>query len=161
VPRKVLGLIWEKEADRLKVDVKLNLRAKRAGLHLMENIELSEGPDKALPEVITKRELWRVAQGQYDPLGLLCAFTIRFKILMRSIVGEASQKVTGWDDPVPASTNKELREVVTHLGELRAITFPRAAKPKKEVVGKTHAAHIWRRDNISQMRTGLPAVADG
>ncbi len=98
-PRKVLGLIWETEADRLKVDVKLNLGAKRAGLHLMENIELSEGPEKALPEVITKRELWRVAQGQYDPLGLLCAFTIRFKILMRSIVGETSQKVTGWDDP--------------------------------------------------------------
>jgi hypothetical protein len=85
--RKVLGLIWETEADRLKVDVKLNLGAKKAGLHLMENIELSEGPEKALPEVITKRELWRVAQGQYDPLGLLCAFTIRFKILMRSIVG--------------------------------------------------------------------------
>jgi hypothetical protein len=135
-PRKVLGLIWETEADRLKIDVKLNLGAKKEGLHLMENIELSEGPEKALPEVITKRELWRVAQGQYDPLGLLCAFTIRFKILMRSIVGETSQKVTGWDDPVPASTNKEFREVVTHLGELRAITFPRAAKPKEEVVGK-------------------------
>ncbi len=135
-PRKVLGLIWETEADRLKVDVKLNLGAKKAGLHLMENMELSEGPEKALPEVITKRELWRVAQGQYNPLGLLCAFTIRFKILMRSIVGETSQKVTGWDDPVPASTNKEFREVVTHLGELRAITFPRAAKPKEEVVGK-------------------------
>jgi hypothetical protein len=44
--------------------------------------------------------------------------------------------VTGWDDPVPARTNKEFREVVTHLGELRAITFPRAAKPKEEVVGK-------------------------
>jgi hypothetical protein len=25
--RKVLGLIWETEADRLKVDVKLNLQA--------------------------------------------------------------------------------------------------------------------------------------
>jgi hypothetical protein len=130
-PRKVLGLILETEADRLKVDVKLNLGAKKVGLHLMENIELSEGPEKALPEVITKRELWRVAQGQYDPLGLLCAFTIRFKILMRSIVGETFQKVTGWDDPVPASTNMEFREVVTHLGELRAITFPRAAKPRK------------------------------
>jgi hypothetical protein len=69
-PRKVLGLIWETEADRLKVDVKLNLGAKRAGLHLKENIELSEEPEKALPEAITKRELWRVAQGQYDPLGL-------------------------------------------------------------------------------------------
>ncbi len=64
-PRKVLGLIWETEADRLKVDVKLNLRAKRAGLHLKENIELSEEPENALPEAVTKRELWRVAQGQY------------------------------------------------------------------------------------------------
>jgi len=65
-PRKVLGLIWETEADRLKVDVKLNLGAKRAGLHLKENIELSGEPENALPEAVTKRELWRVAQGQYS-----------------------------------------------------------------------------------------------
>ncbi len=135
-PHKVLGLIWETEADRLRVDVKLNLGAKKAGLHLMENVELDEEPEKALPDVITKRELWRVARGQYDPLGLLCALTIRFKILMRSIVEETSQKVTSWDDPVTAGTNKEFRKVVSHLGELRAITFPRAAKPKEEVVGK-------------------------
>jgi hypothetical protein len=135
-PHKVLGLIWETEADRLRVDIKLNLGAKKAGLHLMENIELNEEPEKALPEVITKRELWRVAQGQYDLLGLLCAFTIRFKILMRSIVEETSQKVTGWDDPVPAGTNEAFRKVVSHLGELRAVTFPRGAKPKEEVVGK-------------------------
>ncbi len=77
-----------------------------------------------------------MAQGQYDPLGLLCVFTIRFKILMRNIVGEGPPKVSGWDDPVPANINKDFREVVTHLGELRAITFPRAAKPKEEVVGK-------------------------
>ncbi len=60
-PHKVLGLIWETEADSLKVDVKLNLGAKKVGLHLMENIQLGEEPEKALPEVITKRELWRVA----------------------------------------------------------------------------------------------------
>jgi hypothetical protein len=55
---------------------------------------------------------------------------------MRNIVGEGPPKVSGWDEPVPANVNKEFREVVTHLGELRAITFPRAAKPKEEVVGK-------------------------
>ncbi len=54
-PLKVLGLIWETKADRLRVDVKLNLGAKRAGLHLMENIELGEEPEKALPEVITHK----------------------------------------------------------------------------------------------------------
>jgi len=37
---------------------------------------------------------------------------------------------------VPAGTNEEFRRVVSHLGELRAITFPRAAKPKEEVLGK-------------------------
>jgi hypothetical protein len=56
--------------------------------------------------------------------------------LMRSIAEEASQKVAGWDELVPAGTNEEFRKVVSHLGELRAITFPRAAKPKEEVVGK-------------------------
>jgi hypothetical protein len=45
-----LGLIWETEADCLRVDVKLNLGAKKAGLHLMENVELDEEPEKALPE---------------------------------------------------------------------------------------------------------------
>jgi hypothetical protein len=47
-PHKVLGLIWETEADRLKVDVKLNLGAKKANLHLMENIELNEGSPEGL-----------------------------------------------------------------------------------------------------------------
>ncbi len=54
-PHKVLGLIWETEADRLRVDVKLNLGAKKAGLHLMENVVLDEELEKVLPEVITKR----------------------------------------------------------------------------------------------------------
>jgi hypothetical protein len=55
---------------------------------------------------------------------------------MRNIVGEGPPKVSGWDDPVSANVNKEFREVITHLGSLRAITFPRAAKPKEEVRGK-------------------------
>jgi hypothetical protein len=108
-PHKVLGLIWETEADRLRVEWKLTLGAKKAGLHLMENVVLEDEPEKVLPEIIMKRELWRVAQGQYDPLGLLCSFTIRFKILMRSLAEEASHKVVGWDKLVPAGTNKEFR----------------------------------------------------
>jgi hypothetical protein len=92
--------------------------------------------ESSLQEAVTKRELWRVAQGQYDPLGLLCVFTVRFKILMRNIVGEGPPKVSGWDDPVLANINKEFREVITHLGNLRTITFQRAAKPKEEVRGK-------------------------
>jgi hypothetical protein len=41
-----------------------------------------------------------------------------------------------WDEPVPAGTNKEFRQEVSHLAELLAITFPRAAKPEEALVGK-------------------------
>ncbi len=98
-PHKVLGLMWETEKDRLRVDVKLNLGARKAGLHLQENVELEEEPERALLDIITKRELWRVAQGQYDPLGLLCGYTVRFKVLMRSLAEEPLAEWWGGTSP--------------------------------------------------------------
>jgi hypothetical protein len=61
---------------------------------------------------------------------------VRFKVLMRSLAEESTGRVVGWDEPVPEGTNKEFREVVKHLADLRAITFPRAAKPREPVIGK-------------------------
>ncbi len=87
-PRKVLGLIWETQEDKLQVDVKLNTGGKVGGARVQEDIDLEGDLSQALPGTITKRILWRVAQGLYDPLGLLCAFTIRFKIVMRSLSDE-------------------------------------------------------------------------
>ena len=80
----MLGLIWETFEDKLQVDVKLNTGGKVGGARVQDDIDLEEDLSQALPGAITKRILWRVAQGLYDPLGLLCAFTIRFKIVMRS-----------------------------------------------------------------------------
>jgi hypothetical protein len=72
----------------------------------MDNVELNNEPEKAQLEIITKRELWRVAQRQYDPLGLLCVFTIRFKLLMRSMVEEASGKVSAGMNPSPLAPTR-------------------------------------------------------
>ncbi len=44
--------------------------------------------------------------------------------------------MSGWDEPIPAGTSKEFWQVVSHLAELRAVTFLRMAKPKEAVVGK-------------------------
>ncbi len=77
-----------------------------------------------------------MAQGQHDPLGLLCGYTVHFKVLMRSLAEESTGRLVGWDEPVPEGTNKEFREVVKHLTDLRAIMFPRATKPREPVVGK-------------------------
>jgi hypothetical protein len=112
-PRKVLGLIWETQEDKLQVDVKLNTGGKIGGARIQEDLS------QALPGTITKRILWRVAQGLYDPLGLLCAFTIRFKIVMRSLSDEEEGERIGWDDQVPAQVQANFQEVLGHLKDLK------------------------------------------
>ncbi len=39
-PRKVLGLIWETQEDKLQVDVKLNTGGKVGGARIQEDIDL-------------------------------------------------------------------------------------------------------------------------
>jgi hypothetical protein len=138
-PHKVLGLIWDTEKDQLRVDVKLNLGAKKAGLHLELNVKLEDEPEMALSEVITKRELWRVAQGQYDPLGQLCRYTVHFKILVRSLTEESTGLVIGWDEVVPEGTNKEFREVIKHLADLRAM----GSKAVRGSCRQTNTDDLW------------------
>ncbi len=123
-PRKVLGLIWETFEDKLQVDVKLNTGGKIGGARVQDDIDLEGDLSQALPGAITKRVLWRVAQGLYDPLGLLCAFTIRFKIVMRSLSDEEEGGRIGWDDQVPAHVETNFREVLGYLKDLKKINFP-------------------------------------
>ncbi len=53
-----------------------------------------------------------MAQGLYDPLGLLCTFTIRFKIVMRSLSDEEEGGRIGWDNQVPAHVEADFREAL-------------------------------------------------
>jgi hypothetical protein len=80
---QVLGLRWDTERDEICVDVKLNYGEKVKGAYL-EDAPLSD-PESTLPRVITWRILWRVAQSQYDPIGLLRVSMVRWKLLMRKI----------------------------------------------------------------------------
>ena len=101
-PIKVLGLIWDTENNLFKVIVKLNFSGKRASARLDPDIDLeAELVNEDIPELITKRIIWRVSQGQYDPLGLLSPYTVQLKIVMHDLCSEDG-KVMGWDDPAPA-----------------------------------------------------------
>ncbi len=129
-PRKVLGLIWETQEDKLQVYVKLNTGGKVGGARIQEDIDLEGDLSRALPGAITKRVLWRVALGLYDPLGLLCAFTIRFKIVMRSLSDEEEGGRVGWDDQVPAHVEADFREILGHLKDLKKVSFLRSMWPE-------------------------------
>ena len=105
MPIIVLGLIWDTERDTFQIDIKVNFSGKRAGARLGPDLDLDgELLDEDLPDVITKRILWRVCQGQYDPLGLLAPFTIQMKLIMCEFCSEEGKIAVGWDDPAPPRT---------------------------------------------------------
>jgi hypothetical protein len=78
------------------MDIKLNYGKKVKGAYLEEEAPLSN-PESTLPQVITRRILWRVAQSQYDPHGLLSVYMVRWKLLMKRVTLKG--KGGGWESP--------------------------------------------------------------
>jgi hypothetical protein len=124
--RKVLGLRWDTQEDQICVDIKLNYGEKVKGAYLEEDAPLAD-PESALPQVITRRVLWRVAQSQYDPLGLLSVYMVKWKLLMRKVTSKG--KEGSWETPLDREEENEFRQLLRDLKELREIRFPRCIQP--------------------------------
>jgi hypothetical protein len=71
--------------------------------------------------------LWRVAQSQYDPLGLLSVYMVKWKLLMRKVTLKG--KEGGWETPLDKEEEEEFRQLLRDLKELREIRFPRCVQP--------------------------------
>ncbi|OBQ34776.1 MAG: hypothetical protein AN484_26520, partial [Aphanizomenon flos-aquae WA102] len=127
---KVLGLLWDTSADSLRIDVKVNFGPKKKGAHEDPYADLEADPWDFVPEEVTKRMIWRVAQAQYDPLGLLCPYTIKFKLLMRDLCTE-NLKVS-WDEAVSGPIRDRFMELMGNMKELQKVHFPRSLKPPLE-----------------------------
>jgi hypothetical protein len=124
--RKVLGLRRDTQRDKICVDINLNYGEKVKGAYLEEDALLTD-PESALPRVITRRVLWRVAQSQYDPLGLLSVYMVKWKLLMRKATLKG--KEGGWETPLDKEEEEEFRQLLRDLKELREIRFPRCVQP--------------------------------
>jgi hypothetical protein len=124
--RKVLGLGWDTQEDKICVNIKLNYGEKVKGAYLEEDAPLAD-PESALPQVVTRRVLWRVAQSQYDPLGLLSVYMVKWKLLMRKVTLKG--KEGGWETPLDKEEEEEFRKLLLDLKELREIRFPRCVQP--------------------------------
>ncbi len=60
-PTKVLGVLWLPHEDTLKVNCTINV----------------------LPDILTRRIIWRAVIGPYDPYGLISAIIIQLKLVMK------------------------------------------------------------------------------
>ena len=118
---KVLGLDWQPTQDLLSFKPVINLSVKRGTARLGPDLSVDK-VEEVLSLVLTRRICLQAAQQNFDPLGLISAFTVRFKILMKEIV---ARDLT-WDVPLPEDLQKRWKELIVLTIQLPQLNFRRS-----------------------------------
>ena len=106
----VLGLEWMPKDDWLRIRV---------------------NPDKPEVASVTKRSILSRISKIYDPVGLLTAFTVKAKILLRKIW--AINPKVGWDDLLDVSIQNDWRLLLDEMKEVEQVRFSRTITPEDAV----------------------------
>ncbi|XP_043203715.1 uncharacterized protein LOC122371441 [Amphibalanus amphitrite] len=101
-PTKVLGVRWVPHEDQL----------------IFQSKDLYDLGMQLRP---TKRNVLRLSARVYDPLGLISAFTMRCKMLLK----ELWTLGTAWDEDLPLSSRRSWLEWLNGLRSLEALRIPR------------------------------------
>ena len=127
IKQKYLGLCWDPEKDVIKYKLNVNLIPKIRGVRpdnapdiSVDNLELLHNTNLTMKVVASVIYSW------YDPPGLICPLTLKYKLLLSDTI-HAGLK---WKDVLPdhfQSCWKEALEEAVKMGE---ITFPRSFKPE-------------------------------
>ena len=108
---KILGINWNVDRDEI----------------FYEFQEIHEYASK-LP--ITKRSLLKITAKVFDPLGALRPFLIKMKVLFQEL---AVEKIP-WDRELKGEVLKRYLDLLSQLGKLTNISFPRCYFKEKEIV---------------------------
>ena len=123
-PLKVLGIQWNPKEDVLFLPVGVNHGAKVKGRKLLEDLDLLD-LWRAMPDCITKREIWRIVQQLYDPLGLCCPLLLKSKLILREVC------ICGvdWDEYVPGKLRDDFVDSLKDHAALGEVSFQRSLVP--------------------------------
>ena len=119
-----LGLLWHKQEDNISIKFRLNLSEKQRGIHVKSDLDLKL-VNTQFPPSVTKREVWRVAQSIYDPLGLILPYSMKMRALLRQIA--LADPGIGWDKPVGTQRRDELKRLCGQMQYIEKLRFPRCA----------------------------------
>ncbi len=90
-----------------------------------------------------------MAQSQYDPLGLLSVYMVKWKLLMRKVTLKG--KEGNWETPLDKEEEEEFRQLLRDLKELKRSDSQDACNLWK---GSSEGQCYWS----SEMDQGKPAV---
>ena len=117
---KVLGIQWNPTQDTLSFKPAINLSERRGAARL--GPDLSEADeDNVKSTVFTRRIVLQAAQQNFDPLGMICPYTVKYKLLMKSIVA----RELSWDEPLPADLQNSAKQLILETISLPELHFSR------------------------------------
>lgn len=125
---RVLGVGWNTAADVMVYKVALNFSKKKKGVRTGPNLLRPEVP-KLIPTILTRRIVLCQAMGIYDPMGLVCPFTLISRINLR----ETWQIDLGWDDPLPQALRDKWISFFKLMFDLEDLRYERCLRPKDAV----------------------------
>ena len=125
---RVLGVGWKPKEDVIVYEVTLDFSQKRRGVRTGPNLMLNDLPE-ALPDILTKRIVLQQVMKIYDPLGLVCPFTLIGKIYLR----ETWSRNLGWDDQLPVDLRAKWLKFFISLFELEKLSLQRCLRPPEAV----------------------------
>ncbi|MCP4450121.1 MAG: hypothetical protein GY809_01560, partial [Planctomycetes bacterium] len=120
-PVKVLGVVWSPREDTLKVNCTINVHKKIKGAKSAPDLDFD---NLILPEVLTRRIIWRAVMGPYDPYGLISAIIIQLKLVMKKL-STLDGSVNGWDAQVNEDAAVSFIKACKNLAGASLIPFPR------------------------------------
>ena len=134
---KVLGLEWIPSQDVIRYKLTFNLHKRNGASKAGPDLTEADIP-MILTLTFTKRLALTVTAQIYDPLGILCSFTIRFKLQLRTIV----QHGLDWDEPLPDALQQVWRNLISQSISAKALVFPRSLMIPG-VVGRPEVCGFW------------------
>ena len=125
---KVLGLQWNPTPDTISFRLSVNFTAKigagRTGPDLTE-----KDLDTVRAMKFTKRLCLQAAAQNFDPLGLITAYSVKFKLGLKELVALEY----GWDDILADELQEKWRTLLCESLELPELAFPRSVSHKLKV----------------------------
>ena len=117
---KVLGIQWHPTEDSLSYKLAINLSERRGAAKLGPDLVEADA-DTIDGMIFTRRIVLQAAQQNFDPLGMICPYTVKFKLMMKEIVS----RDLSWDVPLPSELQQKVKELIKEAISLPEIKFPR------------------------------------
>nr|XP_054592608.1 uncharacterized protein LOC107395320 [Nothobranchius furzeri]XP_054592609.1 uncharacterized protein LOC107395320 [Nothobranchius furzeri] len=88
---------------------------------------------------VTLRNVYKVLATQYDPLGYICPYTTRAKLIVQALWSTER----GWDEPIEGNLLQSWLEWEGELSHLQHVIIPRCYAPPHNSSNVTYEAHVF------------------